>query len=69
MFIEASRGSGAQSVTVKPTGCGFDVPHSIRNIYLNLYFHFFVLVSRHSAALISATQDVMLPEFGRKWGT
>ena len=42
--IEASRGAGAQSVTVKPTGCGFD-PHSRRwNIYLNLYFHFFALI-------------------------
>ena len=28
-FIEASRGAGAQSVTVKPTGCGFD-PHARR---------------------------------------
>ena len=36
-MIEASRGVGAQNVTVKPTGCGFD-PHSRRcNIYLNLY--------------------------------
>ena len=26
-FLEASRGVGAQSVSVKPTGCGFD-PHS-----------------------------------------
>ena len=26
---EANRGAGAQSVTVKPTGCGFD-PHSRR---------------------------------------
>ena len=28
-FSEASRGAGAQSVTVKSTGCGFD-PHSRR---------------------------------------
>ena len=42
---ETSRGAGAQSVTVKSTGCRFD-PHSRRlNIYLNLYFHFFALVS------------------------
>ena len=42
---EARRGAGAQNVTVKPTGCGFD-PHSRwLNIYLNLYFHFFALVS------------------------
>ena len=51
------------------TGCGSD-PHSRRrNIYLNLYFHFFALVSRQSAALSSATQHAMPPEFGRKWGT
>ena len=24
LCVEARRGSGAQSVTVKPTGCGFD---------------------------------------------
>ena len=67
--IEASRGAGAQSVTVKQTRCGFD-PHSRRwNIYLNLYFHFFALVSRSSAALSSATQHAMPPEFGRKLGT
>ena len=36
-YFEASRGAVAQSVTVKPTGCGFD-PHSRRwNIYLNLF--------------------------------
>ena len=67
--LEASRDAVARSVTVKPTGCGFD-PHSRRwNIYLNLYFHFFALVSRLSAALSSATQHAMPPEFGRKWGT
>ena len=59
----------SQSVIVKPTGCGFD-PHLRRwNIYLNLYFHFFALVSRQSAALNSGTQHAMPPEFGRKWGT
>ena len=68
-FIEASRGAAARGVSVKLTGCGFD-PHSRRwNIYLNLYFHFFALVSRLSAALSSATQHAMPPEFGRKWGT
>ena len=67
--FEASRGAVAQSVTVKQIGCGFD-PHSKRwNIYLNLYFHFFALVSKQSAALSSATQHAMPPEFGRKWGT
>ena len=68
-FFEASRGTAARSVTVKPTGCGFD-PHSRRcNIYLNLYFHFLALVSRTSAALSSTTQQAMPAEFGRKWGT
>ena len=68
-MYEARRGAVAQSVTVKPTGCGFD-SHSRRlNIYLNLYFHFFALVSRQNAALSSATSNVMPPEFGRKWGT
>ena len=66
---EASRGAAARGVTVKPTGCGFD-PHSRRwNIYLNLYFHFFALVSRQSAALRSATQHAKPPEFGRKLET
>ena len=68
-ILETSRSVEAQSVTVKPSGCGFD-PHSRRrNIYLNLYFHFFALVSRQNAALSSATQHAMPPEFGRKWGT
>ena len=66
--IEASRGAAAQCVTGKPTGCGFD-RHSRRlNIYLNLYLLFFVLVSRKSAALSSATQHEMPPEIGRKRG-
>ena len=39
------------------------------DIYLNLYFHFFALVSRLNAALSSATQHAMPPEFGRKWLT
>ena len=56
-------------MTVKPIGCRFD-PHSRRwNIYLNLYFHFFALVSRQNAAFCSATQHPMPPESGRKWGT
>ena len=63
-IVEASRGAGAQSVTVKPTGCGFDPPSRRWNIYLLLYFHFLVLVSKQSAALSSATQHAMPPEFG-----
>ena len=67
--VHASRGAAVRSVTVIPTGFGFD-PHSRRwNIYLNLYFHFFALVSMLSAALSSATHHAMPPEFGRKWGT
>ena len=65
---EASRGTGAQSETVKPTGCGFD-PTRGDTIYLNLYFHFFALVSRTSTALSFATQHAMPSEFGRKWRT
>ena len=37
----------------------------IRSIYLRLYFHFFALVSRQSAAFSFRTP----PEFGREWGT
>ena len=56
-------------VWLKSTGCEFDLHSRRRNIYLNLYFHFFILVSRLSAALSSATKHAMPPEFGRKWGT
>ena len=51
-ILEASYGVGAQSVTVNAIGCGFDSHSSKWYIYLNSYFHFFVLVSRQSAALI-----------------
>ena len=44
-LYEASRSAASQRVTVNLTGCGFD-PHSKRwNINLNLYFHFFALVT------------------------
>ena len=67
-YVEASRGAVGQSVTVKLTVCGFN-PHSRRcNVYLNLYFHFFALVSRQSSALSFASQHAMPPESGRKWG-
>ena len=66
--FEASRGAGAQSVTVNASGCGFD-PHSRKwNIYSNFYFHFFALVLRQSAVLSSATQYAMPPEFSGNWG-
>ena len=58
---EASRGVAVRGVTVKPTDCGFD-PHSRR-------WNFFAPVSRLNAALSSATQHTMPPEFIRKWGT
>ena len=62
---EAGRGAGAQSVTVNSTGCGSD-PHSRKsNIYLHLYFHFFAMVSRQSAALSSATQYAMPTQLGK----
>ena len=68
-MVEAGRGAKAQSVIVKSTGCRFD-SHSMKfNIYLHLYFHFFALVSRQSAALSSATQYAMPPEPGGKWLT
>ena len=58
-----------ESMTVKLTGCGFD-PHSWRwKIYLHLYFYFFALVSRHSAALSSASQHAISPDLGGMWGT
>ena len=69
IYMWSSRGAGAQSVTVKSTGCGFD-PHPRKiNIYLHLYFHFIALVSRLNAALSSATQHTMPLELGGKWGT
>ena len=50
--VEASRGAGTQSVTVNATRVFY--PHSRnRNIYLNVYFHFFTLVSS------SATQHAI----------
>ena len=68
-IVEAGRDAEAQGVTVKSTDCGL-VPQSRKwNIYLHLYFHFFALVSRHSAALSSTSQHAMPPEFGGKWGT
>ena len=68
-MIEASRDAEVQSLTVNGSGCGF-YSHSRRwSIYLNLYFHFFALVSRWSAELRSATQYAMPPKFGEKWGT
>ena len=60
VVVEASR--GAQSVTAKSTGCGFDPCLRRRNIY----FHFFALASRQTAALSSTTQLAKPPELGGK---
>ena len=68
-FFVASRGAGAQNVTVSAIASGFD-PHSRKvNNYLNLHYHFFALVLKQSATWSSATQHAMPPEFVRKWGT
>ena len=69
IFIWGQSWSRGTKCACKSTGCEFD-PHSRRwNIYLNLYFHFFALVSRQSAASSSATQHAMLSEIDVKWGT
>ena len=60
---------GQKLVTVNATGFEFDRHSKKLNIYFNLYFHFFALVSRQSAALSSPNQHVIPPEFGRKWET
>ena len=64
--IETSRGAGAQSVTAKSTGCGFDPYSRKRNISLHLYFHFFALVAKQSAAQSSAIQHAMPVKFSGK---
>ena len=57
VFLETSRDTGAQSVTIKSTGCEFD-PHS------QFIFNFFALVSRQSAALSFGAKHTMPSEFG-----
>ena len=72
--VEVSLGAGASSMAVN-TKCTRLVVGSVHTRenekfrYLHLYFHLFALVSRQSAALSSATQYLMLPELGEKWGT
>ena len=53
IYVEAGRGAGAQSVAVNVTGFGFWVRFGSSSgnsrkwdIYLNVYFHFFALMSR-----------------------
>ena len=45
-YLEASRGAAAQSVIVKPAGCGFDPPLEEMKYLLKFIFLFFALVSR-----------------------
>ena len=60
-----SHSAGAQSVTVTATGYGFN-PHSKKlNIYLQFTFSFLRFGISKSAALSSATQHAMPPEFDR----
>ena len=58
-----------KSVCVNAIGCGLETNSRKLNIYLNVYFHYFALVSGQSAALSSATQHAMPSEFGGKWAT
>ena len=62
-IFPASCGARAQSVTVNVTGCGFEPRSGKWNIYLNLCFHFFTLLSKQSAASSSATQHAMPSKF------
>ena len=41
-YSEASRGAAARSVTVKPTGCGFDPPLEEMKYLLKFIFPFLV---------------------------
>ena len=67
VYFEAVVAQGHENVT-SLTGCGFD-PHSRKwNIYINLYFYLFALVSRQRAELSSDAQHATLPNFGEKWG-
>ena len=45
--------SVSQGVTIKSTGCGFDLHSRKFNIYLNVYFHFFALESRRWIPLLN----------------
>ena len=58
-----------KKLALNATGCRYDSHSRKCNIYLNLYFHFFALVSRQSAALSSATQHAMRPKFDGNWET
>ena len=68
-IMERSVVAGAQSVTERPPGCGFDPYSRGWNVSLHLYFHFFALALRQIAAVSSAAQHTMPPELGGKWGT
>ena len=67
--LEASRGAGAQSVSVNRLVVGV-IPTRGDDIYIYIYIFIFSLWCRgESAALSSATQHTMPPEIGGKWGT
>ena len=57
---------GQKCTTVNAIGVLFDPQSGKWNIS---HFYFFALITRQSAALSSATQCVMPPEFSCKWGT
>ena len=67
--IEASRGAGAQSVTVNRLVVG-SIPTRGDEIFIYIYIFISSLWCRgESAALSSATQHAMPPEIGGKWRT
>ena len=60
---------GFKCVTIIEPSGGFD-PHLRKiNIYLYLYFNFFALVARQSAALSYTTQHAIPLEYHGKWKT
>ena len=54
---EATRGAGAQSVTVNVTGNGFDPQSWKLNIYLHLYFHFFAVEAKRGVEFRHSTHN------------
>ena len=62
----ASRGAGAQSVTVKWTGCGFDSRGNPRKCNIYLYFNFFAPVSRQKRGGNFRYSTRKSPEFDEK---
>ena len=69
IILFLNSGAGEQNVTVNAIGCRFDSHSTKWNIYLNLYFHFFTLVSMQNAALSSVTQHAMPTGLRLNWVT